>query len=221
MKKLLFITLILLCQINFAQESKTLGDFDTVKVFDKLSVKLIPGTENKIEISGLRASEVELITKNNELKIRMPFPKLLTGEAIIIKLYFKKIVSIYANEGSSVSCDAIFKQTTVDLNAKEGAAIDVVLDIEKANIKTFSGGIITISGKSTNQSISINSGGILNAIDLITSQSSVSVAAGGSAEIFATTLVEAKVRAGGSIFIHGKPKQINQETILGGTILEK
>jgi hypothetical protein len=33
--------------------------------------------------------------------------------------------------------------------------------------------------------------------------------------------VDAKVKAGGSIYIYGKPKQINQQTILGGTIIEK
>jgi hypothetical protein len=29
------------------------------------------------------------------------------------------------------------------------------------------------------------------------------------------------VKAGGSIFIYGKPKQINKEVFIGGTILEK
>jgi hypothetical protein len=36
----------------------------------------------------------------------------------------------------------------------------------------------------------------------------------GNAEIYATTLVDAKVRAGGSIYIYGSPKQINKETLL-------
>jgi hypothetical protein len=38
----------------------------------------------------------------------------------------------------------------------------------------------------------------------------------GNAEIYATTLVDAKVRAGGSIYIYGSPKQINKETLLEG-----
>jgi hypothetical protein len=42
----------------------------------------------------------------------------------------------------------------------------------------------------------------------------------GNAEIYATTLVDAKVRAGGSIYIYGSPKQI-KETLFGGTIIEK
>ena len=34
-------------------------------------------------------------------------------------------------------------------------------------------------------------------------------------------LVDAKVNAGGTISIYGKPKQIKQQTFAGGTITEK
>ncbi len=67
------------------------------------NVKLIASNENKAVISGTRESEVEFVNKNGELKIRMPFPKLLSGDAISIKLYFKNIDGVEANEGSFVS----------------------------------------------------------------------------------------------------------------------
>ena len=221
MKKSIILVFVIFTQINFAQVTKNLGDFDKVKVFDMLNVKLIPADENKIVITGKRESEVEILTKNGELKLRMPFPKLLSGDAITIKLYFKNIESIDASEGSYVSCDFIFKQTSFELNAKEGSEINISLDVEKVNIKANSGGIIDLDGKVTNQNCSITSGGTLIASELHSSQTTISVAAGGKAEIYATTLVDAKVKAGGSIFIYGKPKHINQETFLGGTIIEK
>ena len=89
MKKLFLITFVLLSQITIAQVTRTLGDFDKVKVFDKLNVKLIPSNENKIIITGKRENEVEVLNKNGELKLRMPFPKLLSGDDVIIKLFFK------------------------------------------------------------------------------------------------------------------------------------
>jgi hypothetical protein len=52
-----------LSQITNAQVSRNLGDFDEVKVFDKINVKLIPASENKIVITGDRADEVETVTK--------------------------------------------------------------------------------------------------------------------------------------------------------------
>lgn len=221
MKKLLLIAVFFIAYNSNAQVTKNLGDFDNVKVFDKMNVKLIAASENKIVISGDRESEVEVVNKNGELKIRMPFPKLLSGNDITIKLYFKQLESIGASEGSFVSSDYIFKQTSLDLNAKEGAQITVKLDVQKAGVKLNSGGIIELSGKALNQDVVITSGGILKAADLSTSQTSISVAAGGNAEVNASTLVDAKVKAGGTIHIYGKPKQINKQTIIGGTITEE
>lgn len=221
MKKVLIIAFVLVMQFTTAQVNRNLGDFDEVKVFDKITVKLIAANENKMVISGSRADEVEAVNKNGELKIRMPFPKLLSGDDIVVKLYFKNLESIAVSEGSFVSSEADFKQTNLDLNAKSGGEIKLDLDVDKVNVKAYAGGIVSISGKATNQNVTITSGGILKAKNLHTSQTSISVSAGGQSEIYANTLVDAKVKAGGSIFIYGKPKQINKEVFIGGTILEK
>lgn len=221
MKKVFLVAIAIVSQATFAQVTKKLGDFNAVKVFDKLSVKLIASNENKVVISGTREKEVEVVNNNGELKLRMPFPKLLSGDAISIKLYFKNIDGISASEGSSVSSDAVFKQTIFDLNAKEGARINLKVDAQKVNVKTVTGGIIELSGEAVNQDVVIMSGGVLKSRNLHTSQTTVSVSAGGNAEINASTLVDAKVKAGGTVSIYGKPKQINQETILGGKIEEK
>ncbi|WP_339919273.1 head GIN domain-containing protein [uncultured Flavobacterium sp.] len=221
MKRLLIITFVIVAQMSFGQVTKNLGDFSDIKVFDKLKVELISSSENKAEITGNRESEVEFVNKNGELKIRMPFPKLLSGDDITIKLYFRNIESITATEGSFVSCDTRFKQTIMDLSAKEGAQINIDLDVEKVNVKAVTGGIIELSGKALNQDVVIMSGGNLQSKELHTSQTSINVSAGGNAEIHASTLVDAKVKAGGSIYIYGSPRQINKETLFGGTIVEK
>ncbi|MCL6461532.1 MAG: DUF2807 domain-containing protein [Flavobacterium micromati] len=221
MKRVAIIAFVFLSQITIGQVTRNLGDFDEVKVFDKINVKLIPSTENKIEIKGSRAEEMQTVNKNGELKIRMPFPKLLSGDDIVVKLYFKRIESISVSEGSYVSSEINFKQTSLELNATSGGEIDLEINVDKVNIKANAGGIVNISGKATNQNVTITSGGILNAKDLDTAQTSISVSAGGQSEIRANTLVDAKVKAGGSIFIYGKPKQINKDVFIGGTILEK
>lgn len=217
----MIIAFVFLSQLTNAQATRNLGDFDEVKVFDKINVKLIESSENKIIVTGARADEVETVNKNGELKIRMPFPQLLSGEDIMVKLYFKNLESIAVSEGSYVSSEKDFKQTSLDLNAKSGGEINLDIDVDKVSVKANAGGIVTLSGKAKNQDVVITSGGILNAKDLETSQTTISVAAGGKSEIHASTLVDAKVRAGGSIFIYGKPKQINTKVFIGGTIIEK
>ena len=222
MKNIIFMVFMLLTQLNYSQTTINLGDFDKIKVFDQLNVALIPSDENKIVITGTNQGNIETVNKSSLLKIRITLAKILEdNKDIKVNLYFKKLESIDANEGSVVSCAADFKQTTMQLSAQEGAMIEVDLDVDNTTSKLNSGGIINLSGKAITQKATITSGGIFNAKNLETSQTAVSVSAGGSAEVNASTFVDAKVKAGGTITIYGKPKEIKEETFVGGTIIKK
>ncbi len=221
MKKSIVLVFVLLAQLNYGQRTINLGDFDALKVFDQLNVTLVQSTENKVVVTGNNESDFEAVNKNGVLKIRMSLTKILSGEDTKVTLYFKNIKSIDANEGCIVSTKHIFKQTSIDLSSQEGAKIDVDLDVENTAVKLNSGGIINVSGRASNQKANITSGGIFYAKDLVTSQTTVSISAGGSAEVNAKTLVDAKIKAGGTISIYGKPKEIKQSTFAGGTIIEK
>ncbi|MFH6997886.1 head GIN domain-containing protein [Flavobacterium sp. FlaQc-57] len=220
MKKLIIGAAILFVQMSFGQITKELGDFDTVKVYDKLSVKLVQSSENKVVIKGAREAEVEAVNKNGILKLRMPFPKLLSGNDLDITLYYKHLELIDVNEGANVTSKEAIKATSFKVSAQEGATIDVNLNVDKLKVSSVSGGSITLAGKAENQVASLGAGGYLLASKLNTSQTTVSVSAGGKADVNASTLVDAKVSAGGSIYIYGKPKQINQKTVFGGKIEE-
>jgi hypothetical protein len=221
MKKVILLAFVMISQLNFSQTTIKLENFDELKVFDQLNVTLVQSDENKVVVSGKNESDFEAVNKNGVLKIRMRLTKMLSGEGTKVTLYFKNIKSIDANEGSIVSSKHIFKQTTMDLSSQEGAKIDIELDVENTTNKIYSGGIMSLSGKALTQKTTINSGGIFYGKDLVTSQTTVSLSAGGSADVNATTLVNAKVKAGGTITIYGKPKEIKQETFAGGTIIEK
>ena len=222
MKKIILMLFVFATQINYGQTTIKLDDFDQLKVFDQLNITLIPSTENKIVITGTNQNNVETVNKNGLLKVRIYLTKILEdNKDLKVTLYFKNIQGIDANEGSLVYCKDVFKQISMDVSTQEGARIEVELDVDKASVKAYSGGIISLMGKAITQKVSINSGGIVKAKDLVTSQTTINISAGGNAEINATTLVDAKVNAGGSIYIYGKPKQIKQQALAGGTISEK
>ncbi|WP_163398659.1 head GIN domain-containing protein [Flavobacterium fluviatile] len=220
MKKLIIVVIILFIQMSFGQVTKELGDFDTVKVYDKLNVKLVQSSENKIVIKGARESELEAVNKNGILKIRMPFPKLLSGDDLDVTLYYKHIELIDVNEGAEVTSDETIKATSFKVSAQEGGKINVDLDVDKLKVSSVSGGEITATGKADHLDAGLGAGGYFLGSKLATSQTKVSVSAGGKADVNASTLVDAKVSAGGSIYIYGKPKQINQKTVFGGKIEE-
>jgi hypothetical protein len=220
MKKTAFAIVLLISKLAFSQRTEELGTFSKVTAFDKIDVFLIPSDENKIILDGDNSESVQLIIKNGELKIRLPLGKLLEGDNISATLYFKEIDAVEANEGSRIACEKPFKTTSFDVIAKEGSEINILIDVEKLNVKGNSGASITIDGTAENQDILLNSGALYYGSKLITKQTTITVNAGGDADVYATNLVDAKVRAGGLITIFGKPKQINQQTFAGGKIEE-
>lgn len=217
MKKLIA-ALLLFSGSLLAQETRNLGDFSTVKVFDQIHVLMVKSNENKIVISGHDSQDVEVVNKKDEVKIRMKFSKLLQGDDISVTLYYKYVDQVEASEGAYVSSEDTFKAVAFELNAKEGAQIKLNLDVDKLKSKIKSGAILTINGRASNHDVSINSGGILNSKDLNTAQTSVSITAGGEADVFATDFVDAKTTGGGDIDIYGDPKQVNKTNNIGGNI---
>ena len=219
MKKIVY-SLLLISSIAFSQTEKSVGDFNKVTAFDQIDVTLISGKENKVLLTGSGSEEVELVNKNGELKIRMPLTRLLEGDNVSATVYYKKIDAVEANEGSRIASEAVFTATSFDIKAKEGSEIKIKLQVDRLTARVANGSTINLSGTAKNQEVLVNSGGIYNAEKLVTNQTVITVNAGGESDVYASDLVEAKVRAGGDIIIYGKPKQINQKIVAGGTIKE-
>jgi hypothetical protein len=217
MNKLLF-SILLISSVALGQIEKNVGDFTKVTAFDQIDVVLIPASENKVVLNGNDSESVEFILKNDELKIRMPFTKLLTGDAISATVYYKNITAVEANEGSRIASDSVLKSTAFDIKAKEGSEVKLHLDVVKLTARVANGSTITVDGTAQIQDVIVNSGGNYEAEKLQTTQTTIAGNAGGEAFVYATDLVDAKVRAGGSITIFGKPKQINKKIIAGGSI---
>jgi hypothetical protein len=217
MKKFVF-SLLLISSLTFAQTEKKVGDFHKVTAFDQITVELISSDENKVELSGVNSDEVELVNKNGELKLRMPLTNLLKGNQVKAKVYYTDLDAIEANEGSQISNNDVIKATNFDIIAKEGAKIDISLDVAKATVKLTSGAIVKTSGTAKNQDVLVSAGAIYNGKDLTTEQTSISSNAGGEAEVFATEFIDAKARAGSDIMIYGNPKQVTKKTFAAGHI---
>ncbi|WP_396139386.1 head GIN domain-containing protein [Flavobacterium sp.] len=217
MKKIIY-SLLIVSSMAFGQNEKNVGDFNKVTSFDRIDVFLVSSDENKVQLDGKGADEVEFVNKNGELKIRMPLTKLLDGDNISVTVYYKNLTAVEANEGSRIACGDKISSVVFDVIAKEGSEIKLILDVEKLNVRTANGSKVELEGTADIQDVLVNSGGIYEAEKLESKITTVSCNAGGEAAIFAINSVDAKVRAGGDITIFGKPKQINKKIIAGGTI---
>ncbi|MEP3837434.1 MAG: head GIN domain-containing protein [Algibacter sp.] len=211
----LFVTTVCLAQNPI---EKTVGEFNELKVYDLIEVELIKSDIDKVSVTGKNAVHVLVNNKNGTLKIKMKFEEAFDGNDTKVKLFYTNVDVIDANEGAKVHSKDLIEQFEIDLNAQEGAYIDVILGVKYTNVRAVTGGTVKASGKANNQDISIYTGGIYNGKELKTEVSQVSIKAAGQAQVNASKKVVAKVRAGGEILIYGNPKEIEESKILGGSI---
>jgi len=222
-KKNSLILLLFISSISFSQERTiNLGDFHILKVFSGVTLELIRGDEQKIVIIGEKKENITVKNTNGKLKIYLKFPEIYDDEKVIIKLYHKEDIDILdANEGAAIFSDKIITQSNVTIRSQEGAYIHLVLDSKYITVKAVSGGNIRLRGKVLNQEVEVTSGGVYEGYELKSDSAEVVSASGARAEIMTSTLLEARVRFGGTIEYKGNPEKVIKKKLMGGKIKNK
>lgn len=220
MKKLLLGFLVVLGQVASAQTSKNFGDFNVVRVYDRIKVILVKSDENEIQIKNDR-SDVEIVNKNGELKVRMMAPKFMQGDQVEVTVKYKDIKEIQASQGSRIISENTVDIANLTIISNEGSVLDLKINTDHLTARANSGGVIDISGKVDTQEILVNAGANYRGKELESDITVVTANTGGNAEVYATKNVTAKTRAGGSIEVYGNPKDKTTKNLIGGKIIFK
>lgn len=197
----------------------SLDPFKEIKVFDGISLKLIPSDRNEAVVRGENKEQVAVVNTDGVLKIRMEITRIFSGYRTFVDLYYRDpILVIDVNEDALIESDEIIRQPVLEVKAQEGGEIRVRAEVTQFLVKAVSGGIIDASGQSKNQDVQINTGGVYKGKSFQTGFCTVNVNAGSTAEIHATDYVKASVKAGGKVFVYGNPEKMEEKTVFGGTI---
>ena len=222
MRVITFVIVFLSLQYIEAQDatvSQNLQKFTEVKGFDGISINLIKSNENKAVITGANTDNVAIVNNDGVLKIRMEIIKIFSGYRTYVDLYHsEELVVIDVNEDARISSDDTYVQEVLELKAQEGGKLEINCEVDQLLIKAVSGGEIFAGGFSNNQDVIINTGGTYNGRTFKTKFTTISVNAGGTAEIFASNYVKANVKAGGEVLVYGDPKTMDEHTLFGGKI---
>jgi hypothetical protein len=220
MKTFFTLALLVVTSVLSAQNPKETdtGDFNEVKVYDLIVVNLIKSDAAKVEITGDDIEDVVVVNKNGKLKIRMKTDRSFNGERTFVSVHYTKLDVIDGNEGAYITSNELIEQSQIELRAQEGAHLKIGLDVDQVNIKSVSGGIVETRGKAISQHISLNTGGIYEGKAFETLNTSVNIKAAGEADVNASKTVDARVTAGGDIFIYGNPESVKEKRTLGGRI---
>ncbi|SDR76807.1 Putative auto-transporter adhesin, head GIN domain [Maribacter dokdonensis] len=221
MKSLLFFTILFCTTLLVAQNNAIipLENFTELQVYDRISVTLVKGEENKIEIPLEHKKDLSITENDARIRLKMCSGESVLNSTLSLKLYYTEALSIIdANKNSRIISTGLVIGTDLAIEAQDASTITLNIAYNNVSAKSTSGSEIKLSGTSTNQEVMTNTGGKLFNKGLKTKNSTVIVLSGGSAEVYASEAVIAKVKAGGSITVYGNPKSVDKDDTFGGKI---
>ena len=155
-KKFLGIFLFVGIIFSFGQVERAVGNFSSLKVYDRINVELIESSKNTVEISGDEDGRIEIINKNGELKIRTKTTQFLKGENVRVKVYYDNLNEIQASQGAVIISNEILKANALKLISNEGSSIILELKVNQLAVRGNSGGEFKLSGSAKSQDIVMN-----------------------------------------------------------------
>ena len=144
---------------SFAQVERNVGEFNKLKVYDKIPVELVSSLKNLVVIDGVNAEDVQVENNNGELKLKMTGVKLMQGGEATVKVYYKSLYDIQASQGSTIYSDDEVKVQSLNLTSNEGSSIKLPVDVNRLEVKINSGAEVILRGKAETQTVISNSGG--------------------------------------------------------------
>lgn len=219
MKKYILLILLTCTSIAFSQDiTVELDNFTEIEVRKGLKVNLTQSDENKAIITGNSRNDVNLKVKNGVLKVSVDLDHLWNEDNTIVNIYYKQLLKVKARQNSEIDICGKLSQPMLNIRVQEGADVKARVELENLYASVVTGGNLFIIGTASKQEIDVKAAGDFKGENLIGTDVKVSIAGGGTASIFSKAYVNAKVRAGGTIYVYGSPEKVDERTTFGGTI---
>lgn len=224
LKKLMAgVFILIIPMLAHGQEIKDekVADFDQIRIFGKLSVLMVPGTESKVHIESKDVSldQIKTEVKEDELRIKMT-DKLLKKKRpdVFIKVTFNNLKGITTLGDAEVEFDKPIIQDAFRIKATSGSNIILSLNTEELELRAYQGGKVTVDGKTDTLEAYVNTGGILTGTDLICQKVEIKLNTGGKGELTVEKELVANVNTGSDFSYFGTPEKKDITTVLGGNV---
>lgn len=219
MKKTILILLLGFSSMVYSQEIVVdLDNFTEAEITKGLTVNFTHGEENRASITGVSRDKVNLQVKNGVLKVSTDLDHLWNDDNTIVNISYKQLLKVEAKQNAKIDLCGKIKQPLFQIRVQEGSDVKAHLDVENFYASVVTGGNLMVIGNAIKQDIDVKAAGDFKGENLIGSEVAINVVGGGTASIFSQAYVNAKVRAGGTIYVYGNPKKIDETTTFGGTI---
>jgi len=231
MYKALWFSLLLLgigsCQLigiergngQIESEKRQLGSFSEIHLTGNFELVLKSGPKNQLIIvtDENLLDYIETEIDNRELQVRTD-KKLQSDHGIKLFVTYQELNKILSAGASIIKSDGPIKSERLELNIPGASLVDLQLDVGDLDVMLAGAGSVKLRGKASNQILSLNGVGHVEASELESRWCEVTVSGMGEAEVNVKENLVARVNGVGSINYRGNPENVDEKVSGLGTI---
>lgn len=225
MKKILTIIAVsFLTSTAFSQysETRTIKDFDELRVTGPFEVELIEDQNNQLIIESEEIDLHKIITEMDGSALKIRSAAAFTSQKTIhIKVHYDVIREITSSAGAIVFSNKPIYGDKINIRANTGGRIEFQIEMEKVELKATQGSNIYLEGKVKDLEINCTTGSSVHASELQATNVIVEASTGGLVEINVAKRLEAHASSKGSILYVGDPTTLIDDVKLKGSITKK
>lgn len=194
-----------------AQETKNvaINNFSEVSVGAGIGLYLTQGSSESARIvaDGDVINDVVLEKSGNRIKVgwkdNWGMKKMWKNRNAKVYITYKKLNSISASSGSSLTTENTLTTDRLDASVSSGASMNAKLSCNELMLQTNSGASVSLAGTATNMDIKSSSGSSVDALNLATQYARANTNSGADIKINVAKGLETNTSSGSNIRYRG------------------
>lgn len=202
-------------------ETRSVGDYDKVKVNGSFDVILEKGREGEITIKGESniIPIIEIAVNDGVLKVSTKKgTSFYTRKELLITIPFTDIELVSLNGSGDIDGKDVVKASYLEVNLHGSGDIDLEVDASELKSELHGSGDIELSGKTQELSVKVTGSGDFEGEELQSNITKAKVTGSGDASVVAKQSIDAKVVGSGDIEYKGSPSDKHVSVVGSGSI---
>lgn len=204
---------------EISSEKRMLDKFSEIQLTGNYEIGLKKGPKGQLVVvtdsNLLEFIQSEVV---NQVLIIESSRKIRSVDGIKIYITYQELAGIKSVGASVIKTENAIVSDRFELEIPGAGIIDMEVDVNDLEVTLTGAGLVKLSGRAVNQSISLNGVGNLEAFDLESHSCKVTVSGMGGAEINVKENLIARVNGIGRISYRGNPHTVNDKISGIGTI---
>lgn len=196
---------------------EVLGDYDVVLVDGEEGNVVLKGEQNLLEFIELKVDGTKLsvyVTEGKELKTSF-------GKDLIVQIPFKTLNKLELKGSGEIKAESPIFTSIFQVILSGSGEISARINAATTTVLLSGSGTISLEGQTKELTVDLTGSGDVEAFDLESLKSNVSIVGSGDIETKALDYLSVQLKGSGDVRYKGKPKQKEINVTGSGEVLEK